>query len=281
LKSAGGCGSGWLGAIKVDLIVVDTLERLGRAEEIEGIRRKLRVEYGVLVVEADNDFADPTGMVGKAVNMVEQIRSTEDGRIKAHNVTRGEKDTVRRKRFAGGPTPFGYCRKQLVDESGREPQVYTILEPELATAGIIQKIFAKAYETGWAGTRLAKYFNADPDRGENCTDVFNDARVIEANPHPEEVVRVEGFCPPLITKDVFDGIRAVKEARKKARASLVAATDAVAQKLIEPIAARFLPPASCLKCHKMSQNVPLFACFTLPKLPRQPILPAGCPGPIW
>src|SRR3954447_22174464 len=38
--------------IRVDLIVVDTLERLGRAEEIAELRRKLLVDYGVLIVAA-------------------------------------------------------------------------------------------------------------------------------------------------------------------------------------------------------------------------------------
>ena len=82
----------------IDLIVVDTFERLGRAEEVSRIREKLFNEHGVLVVTADTNFADPTGVVGKAVGMVENIRSTEDGRIKAHNAVRGKRDTARLKR---------------------------------------------------------------------------------------------------------------------------------------------------------------------------------------
>jgi DNA invertase Pin-like site-specific DNA recombinase len=46
------------GLLVVDLIVVDTLERLGRADEIAEVRRKLFVEHGILVVAADNHFAD-------------------------------------------------------------------------------------------------------------------------------------------------------------------------------------------------------------------------------
>lgn len=75
-----------VGLIHVDLVVCDTYERLGRAEEIAIIRHKLMTDHGVLVVTADSNFADPTGVVGKALVMVESVRSTEDGRIKSHNV---------------------------------------------------------------------------------------------------------------------------------------------------------------------------------------------------
>ena len=94
-----------VGLIAVDLIVVDTFERLGRAEEIAELRRTLKVSHGVLVVAADNNFADPTGVVGKAVGMVESIRATEDTRIKRHNVIRGKRDAARQGRWPGGPPP--------------------------------------------------------------------------------------------------------------------------------------------------------------------------------
>src|SRR5262245_36298109 len=51
-----------IGRLTIDLIAVDTLERLGRADEIAELRRKLSVEHGILVVAADNHFADPTGV---------------------------------------------------------------------------------------------------------------------------------------------------------------------------------------------------------------------------
>ena len=116
------------GLLQVDLIAVDTLERLGRVDEIAELRRKLFVEHGVLVVAADNHFADPTGVVGKAVGLVENIRSTEDGRIKAHNVVRGKKDAARLKRWPGGPPPFGLRLQPVVDESVSPPDVYNVLE---------------------------------------------------------------------------------------------------------------------------------------------------------
>ena len=109
------------GLIEIDLIVVDNLERFGRADEFEPLRQKLKRESGVLIVAADNNFADPTGITGKAVGMIEQIRSTEEGRIKGLNVIRGKKDTLRLRRWPGGPVPLGYRLKRLIDESGPKP----------------------------------------------------------------------------------------------------------------------------------------------------------------
>lgn len=48
------------GAVKADLILVDTLERFGRVEELPMIRKELFEKHGVLVLTADSDFADPT-----------------------------------------------------------------------------------------------------------------------------------------------------------------------------------------------------------------------------
>jgi DNA invertase Pin-like site-specific DNA recombinase len=270
-----------LGQVQPDLIVVDTFERFGRADEIETIRRELRTKYGVLIVSAYNNFADPTGVVGKAVGMIEQMRATEDGRVKAHNVVRGKKDTLRLKRWPGGPVPFGYQFKNLIDNSREEPKLYRLLEPNPATAWIVKRIFQKAFETGWGDLRVAKFCNADPEIpseykpfnwstigywlsseiyigvgvwGVNCTDIIDDARVIEPNRHPEEIVRVENFCEPLISAEVF---RAVQEFRKIRAARFAAsrrAPTAGNEKLIKPIAggiSLIYPLAGLVKCSEL------------------------------
>ena len=93
--------------LTIDLIVVDTFERLGRAEEIADLRHKLFTKHGILVVTADNNFADPTGIIGKAVGLLESVRATEDTRIKRHNVLRGKRDAARMHRWPGGSPPLG------------------------------------------------------------------------------------------------------------------------------------------------------------------------------
>jgi site-specific DNA recombinase len=76
--------------LRPDLILVDTWERFGRAEELTGTRQKLKTQYGVLIVSADNGFADPTTAVGQMTSSFEAVRAVEDNRIRAHTVLRGQ-----------------------------------------------------------------------------------------------------------------------------------------------------------------------------------------------
>ena len=52
--------------------------------------------------------------------------------------------------------------------------------------------------------------------GDLCTDIIDDARVVEPNPHPEEVVVVEGVCEPLVSLDVFNTVQQMISRRSKA-----------------------------------------------------------------
>jgi DNA invertase Pin-like site-specific DNA recombinase len=224
--------------IQIDLIAVDTLERLGRAEEIAELRRKLFVEHGVLVVAADNGFSDPTGVVGKAVGMVEQIRSTENTRVSRHNVIRGKKDAARRGRWPGGPPPFGFRLKAVVDQSVSPPDLYNVLELEPRAAAAQRLAFARAGATGEGDVRLAKWWNASPEIpddfkpvsfptvgyrlanpiaigtlrwGWNQTGVVNDTRVVEPNPDGAELI--PNFCEPLVSVELYERVQKLRRAR--------------------------------------------------------------------
>jgi DNA invertase Pin-like site-specific DNA recombinase len=228
------------GLIQIDVIAVDTLERLGRAEEIAELRRKLFVDYGVLVVAADNGFCDPTGVVGKAVGMVEQIRSTENTRISRHNVLRGKKDAARRRRWPGGPPPFGYKLKPVVNEAVSPPDVHNVLEPEPREAAPLQMAFRRAADTGEGDLRLSQWWNQSPDIpadfkpinpftmgyrlsnriaigelvwGAHRTGVVNDTRVVEPNPDGAEVIA--DFCPAIVGADLFAQVQQLRKARSQ------------------------------------------------------------------
>ena len=248
------------GVVVGDLIAVDTLERLGRAEEIAFIRHKLFVNHGVLVVAADNNYADPTGVVGKAVGVIEQIRSTENTRISGHNVKRGKKDAVRRNRWPGGDASFGFELLRHMDETVRPPQVYSTLVPEPRAAGVLQLLFQRAAETGHGTTRLAKWWNGCPDIpeefkpispstigyrlwnpicigtllwGVNQTGVVNDMRVVERNPNGPEVI--PGFCDPIIDPELFRQVEKLCEVRSQhAQARKKKNKSAAPEKLIAP-----------------------------------------------
>jgi DNA invertase Pin-like site-specific DNA recombinase len=224
--------------IQVDLIAVDTLERLGRADEIAERRRKLFVEYGVLIVAADNNFADPTGVVGKAVGMVEQIRSTEYTRVSRHNVIRGKKDAARRGRWTGGPRPFGCVFKPMIDNSVSPPEGYNVLEHEPREAAALRLLFERADATGEGDTRLAQWWNSSDEIpkefkeisahtvgyrlenpiaigtlrwGENRTAVVNDTRVTEHNPDGAELI--PNFCPAIVGVELYERVQRLRRAR--------------------------------------------------------------------
>ena len=227
------------GKIVVDLIVIDTYERLGRADEIAEIRRRLAVDHGVFVVAADNHFADPTGIVGKAVGFLESVRATEDTRIKRHNVLRGKRDKALRREWPGGPAPLGFQLRPMLSQPGSRGRLHHLLEVDPVVAPWIQTLFQHAHQTGHGITRLARWWNENPDIpaqlkpigprkigyilhnsiyvgtlvwAANTTSVVNDTRVIERN-EETEVIRVPGFCEPIVDQTLFDEVNSLRQAR--------------------------------------------------------------------
>jgi DNA invertase Pin-like site-specific DNA recombinase len=136
--------------VKADAILVDTFERFGRADELAALRQELHQHHGVLILTADSQFTDPTSVSGKALAAFESLRSTEDNRLKAHNVLRGKRDAARQGHWPGGSPPFGYrLRSVLVDRSGREEVDYCVLVPDPETAWIISSC------SSWPGSRVS------------------------------------------------------------------------------------------------------------------------------
>jgi DNA invertase Pin-like site-specific DNA recombinase len=230
------------GTVRVDAVLVDTFERFGRADEMATIRQELQQRHGVLVLTADTQLTDPTTVAGRAMALVESIRSSEDGRIKAHNVLRGKRDAAKLKHWPGGAAPFGYkLHSVLAERHGRQEVDHCILAPDPETAWIIRKLFQVANERGWGCTRLARMLNEDPDipgrlkpfydqtinywlkqeiyYGElvwevHSTGVIDDRRVIERNP-AEEVLRVPDFCQPLVPRELWEAVQQLRRHRSE------------------------------------------------------------------
>lgn len=230
------------GLVVADLILVDTLERLGRVEELPTIRKQLFDRHGVLVLTADSNFTDPTTPQGKALGMVEAMRATEDGRVKAHNVLRGKRDAALQKHWPGGPPPFGLMLKSVLKTvNGRDEVDYCLLVPNPVTRWIIELLFELAERTSYGSTRLARALNGEPripDEykpfqpetvaywldseiyygdlywGENVTGIVDDTRVVEPNA-PDDVLHVPEFCEALVPRERWNNVHAVREVRSQ------------------------------------------------------------------
>jgi DNA invertase Pin-like site-specific DNA recombinase len=151
------------GRVKADLILVDTYERLGRAEEIGTIRKQLQSRQKILVLTADSNFTDPTSTAGRALSFFEDFRVTEDNNVKAHNVLRGKRDLAKQRRWPGGPLPTGLKLESImvVRDGCQEVDGHRIV-PNPATRIAPTRAFALALEKGWGTRRIARDLNADP-----------------------------------------------------------------------------------------------------------------------
>jgi DNA invertase Pin-like site-specific DNA recombinase len=244
------------GTLKIDLIVVDSLERFGRADQIREIRWKLATQYGILIVAADNGFADPTGPTGAAIAAMEQMRSTEHSRISAHNVNRGKKDAARRRRWTGGPAPFGFRLDPQLDTSVSPARSFSLLVPEPEQAAALDLAVRRADQTGDGDSRMAKWWNENPEipekfkpispftmgyrlrnriavgdlvYGVNQTDVVDDTRVVKRNPDGPLVI--PDFCEAIVDREAFERIQQTRAARKRKKRDAGSADN----KLIEPL----------------------------------------------
>jgi DNA invertase Pin-like site-specific DNA recombinase len=245
------------GAVKVDAILVDNIERFGRIDELPEIRKNLLQSSGVIVLTADTDFADPTTPQGKALGSFEAMRATEDGRIKAHNVFRGKRDAVLLKHWPGGPAPFGFRLESVMKtQNGHQEVDHSLLVPNAETDWIMIRLLNKADETSWGQMRLARFLNDDPEIPQKykpflgstigywlnnpiyvgdlvwakySTDIIQDARVVERNKE-EDMIIVRDFCQGLISREKWARIQAVRDARRRRR---VRALD---EKQIQPTA---------------------------------------------
>ena len=237
------------GVMQADLIIVDTFERLSRADDNLELRNKLQ-RLGYLVLTADRHFTDPTSAAGEALSERESYRAKDASRAKAHDVLRGKRDAVRLRHWPGGPVPFGFRLKTIfANVRGVEEIDHRELEVDPATAWIVEYIFQLADERGCGICRMAQILNADEripillkpfhegsvgklldntlyvgvmTWNKNCTGTLNDTRVIQPNPQ-SEWERVEDFCPAIVSQEQWMRVRTIRAERgariKRSRSS--------------------------------------------------------------
>jgi DNA invertase Pin-like site-specific DNA recombinase len=284
------------GAVQPDLILLDTSERLGRAEELAEIRRQLRVRHGVLILTADGRFADPTTPAGHVMETFENLRAVEENRIKGHQVRRGKVDAIRLNHWPGGPTPFGYkLQSVLVERNGRQEVDYCLLVPDPETSWIIAKLFQLAEQTGRGQTKLAQSLNANeeiPEKfrdfspstvgrwlanpiyigtlvwGDNATDIIEDVRILRPAARDDVVIKA-GFCEPLIDQKTWDAVqklRAVRSERSRMAKQNAKSNEAQPdEKLIKPLVpgvALVYPLSGLVVCAHCGRAMTVSSCGT-------------------
>ena len=248
------------GSLIVDVIAVDTTERFARSEEMPAIRKELYEKYGVLVVTAESSFSDPLTPQGKIYAAVEAMRSTEENRIKGHQILRSKRDLANRKFWPGGLAPAGLRLKKVIeDRVGVEKVIGSILVPDDDFKRFVRMAFERTRETGEGASKVAIFLKAQqgfpPDlelsgstvaywlqnriyKGvlvypANCTGIVDDVRKVEPN-DPDDILIVEEFCEPIVEPQLWDAVEAIRNARKRKPA--IVPNDG---KMIKPLAPGF------------------------------------------
>ncbi len=237
------------GLVKTDLILVDTLERFARLEDLPAIREELRKNHGVLVLTSDTGFVDPTTNVGRMYGAMEAMRASSAAHQKAHDVLRGKIDVVEMKRWPGGPPPCGYrlvARTETITRRNGKTleNVYHVLDPDPATTEIPRKVYQIAYDHGWGRCRITKLLNSDADFvgtfgkisdslvgsimtsttymglfrfNYRATDIQDDCKISKKK-DPDEVIYIADFCTGIVNADIVKKVHA--DCKKRSEQSL-------------------------------------------------------------
>ncbi|MEI8383955.1 MAG: recombinase family protein [Planctomycetota bacterium] len=228
------------GRIECDVILVDTMERLSRTDDIYQLRAYF-AKLGIVIVTAESELRDPTTSDGELISMIDSWRGNRENVVKSHMVRRGKRDAVRQKRWPGGPVPIGY----RLEPCGTEKRGSRIVEhhrlvPDDATRFLPERCYQLADERGWGGGRIAAELNSDqqiPDYmkpihpatvsrilqnpiyvgrfewGRQAVGYVDDIRVVDTTPTDEWLI-VDDFCEPLIARAQAERVAALQRQRK-------------------------------------------------------------------
>ncbi len=230
--------------VVVDAVLVDTVERFGRNDELDAIRCELYLDHGVVVLAANNGFLDPTSTEGEAVAFAESMRACAHRLVLAHDINRGKVDKVKARFWPGGPVPAGFILSDRQEQGGVHGRR---LVPDEKTQWVIQRMFELAYRTGDGTPRLAQACNNDPQmrrawgRGFHANtigrilddelykgvlrynqvtvDIVRDQRRTYRN-DPEEMYVIEAFCPPLVSDKLWNNVQRLRQRRRDAMAAV-------------------------------------------------------------
>ena len=265
------------------MILVDTIERFARLEDLPAIREELRKKYGVLILTSDTGFADPTSTVGRIYGAMESIRASSAASQKAHDVLRGKIDVVHDEAVARRPAQLRLsahrARTEMITRrNGKTVEnVYHVLEPDPETVEIPRRVYRLAFDKGWGRTRITTHLNCrfrlrqTVREGQRVANRFDhdqhhlQRRVPLQLPrhrhrgrppyHPQEGSRrghhVEEFCEGIIDAEIVDKVHADIRRRSEAVLALRAAKKESDGKQIQPLTAGLIlvyPLTGLVRC---------------------------------
>lgn len=224
----------------VQAILVDTMNRLGRAEEIPIVVQML-AQMGVVVLVASRNFEDPRTFAGAIQQTFDVFRGIEENDDKGHMVSRGKKDSVLQGYWPGGPPPRGYrVTTKTTERRGSREVPRKIIVPDETDRIGVEKCFEWADLFGWGSFLIANSLREDPAIPESCryldpntidrilenpiymgrmeygkyhVYIQNDVRHIDLRPEKEWTIK-DDYCEALVTRERFERVQAVRAARR-------------------------------------------------------------------
>lgn len=210
-----------------DLILVHKLDRFSRQQYEAVVFKSLLRKLGIKIISVTEHF-DPDTIEGFLYEGMIQIINQFFSMNLSIETKKGMREASSRGYATGGGTPYGYMRKKIMDNGGRERIVFAPGKPEYIE--IAKKIFNAYANTDMGIGAIASMLNRDnipSPKGSNWvkTSIHNilknpiykgtllwnrrstirieGERIRKDNP-PEEWIVIEDAVTPLIEKELFD-----------------------------------------------------------------------------
>ncbi len=191
-------------------VIVWKLDRFARNRYDSAIYKNKLKKNGVRVLSATEGIGE--GDESIILEAVLEAMAETYSRQLSQNVRRGMKESALKGNSTGGTIPLGYKidnKKLVIDE---------------ATAPIVQTIFKK-YADGDSKADIARELNNNGHRTRSnkpftvnsFTSILNNKKYLGCYTYNDEVY-IDGGCPALISKELFDKCAARAKANKRAPA---------------------------------------------------------------
>ena len=198
------------------IVIVWKLDRFARNRFDSAIYKRILKKYGIRVVSVMENITDtPEGIILEG--MLEALAEYYSANL-SENIKRGQKESIKKGWFPGGSPPMGYLTEshKLVPDEKMAPvlvEVYT----RYADGESLSEIAADLNRRGYR-TRQGREFKT----GTFDRIIPNPAYIGEYQYNGQTV---DGLCPPLISKELYDRAIRRREANKRAPAATRAKVD--------------------------------------------------------